>query len=181
MSSITAGGFHEPALLFDETGGGLGSARRDAVVGWTTQQRDRPINVEASQLLPAQPLHGLSGLSPGPDPELTLSDLLGCPTSQAGGLGWWKVSTVKDLVWSWIPVIAGHIRPGRSVSSSLARLPALDCIAFMSQPSTHSYGVGELEHFAEKLARLPLGSREQQGQTVGLKESSVQRQRRHGS
>ena len=81
--SVTAGGFHEPALLLEEAGGGLGGAGRDGVVGGTAEQGNGVLGIEGTQFLAAQLLHDLAGFLPGLDPAAALGDLLGGPIGQA--------------------------------------------------------------------------------------------------
>ena len=83
MTSVTARGFHEPSLLFDEAGSGLRRAWRDLIVPGAAEQRDRPVGIEPAQFVAAQLFHGFAGFAPGLHPSFALGDLFGRPIGEA--------------------------------------------------------------------------------------------------
>src|SRR5438477_256772 len=46
MTSVTAGRFHEPSLLLNQTGGRLWGAGRHSVIRWPTQKCDRANRID---------------------------------------------------------------------------------------------------------------------------------------
>lgn len=82
MTSVMLAGFHEPALLLDEAGGGFGSARGDGVIGGAAEEGDGFIAVEVAEFFAAHGFHGFSGVLPGFDPAFSAGDLLRGPIFQ---------------------------------------------------------------------------------------------------
>jgi len=83
MTSSTAGGFHEPALLLHESRRRLGISRGNPVVGRPAEERDGVFRIEPAQFLPAHLFQRGGGCLPGPHPALAEGDLIGRPIREA--------------------------------------------------------------------------------------------------
>src|SRR6266540_867498 len=81
MTSFTVVRLHEPSLLLYKAGIGFGCSGRTGVVSGTTEQRNRPVGVAFSNLLPPNALQIWSCKPPGFDPTPSHGNLLWRPTS----------------------------------------------------------------------------------------------------
>ncbi len=61
MTSFTVCGFHEPALLLNQSGGWFGGSRRTRVIRLAAEQSNRFVSVEFANLFAPDALHIRSG------------------------------------------------------------------------------------------------------------------------
>ena len=79
ITSSTARGFHEPALLLDQARSRFRGAGWSSVVRGTAERRNGCSRIKPAQFGAAQLFHIFAGFLPGLYPEFPLRDLLGCP------------------------------------------------------------------------------------------------------
>ena len=79
MTSITACGFHEPALLLHEPGSRTGGSRGNAVIRRSAEESDGALRIEAAQFLSAHMFQRRTRVFPDLRPAFAEGDLLGCP------------------------------------------------------------------------------------------------------